>query len=423
MEGWKEYKLNEVATLTTGFPFDGHKYGKEGIRVVRGDNVTIGSLRWDTDKDKRWNEPFERASEFSLFADDIVIGMDGSRVGKNRAQVKQEDLPLYIAQRVACIRHNDLSLQSFLYYQIFSQSFENYIKAVHTGTSIPHVSLKQIGDYPILLPSLKAQQRIASILSSLDDKIEVNRRINENLEQQAQALFKSWFVDFEPFRDGEFVESELGMIPKGWKIYSSNELIDSYGGYSYKGAELKESRIAMATIKNFDRKGGFKIDGYKEIQPSPKIKDSQYLSLYDIIIAHTDITQNADIIGNPAIVLSDGGYEKLIMSMDLVKVESRHLAISKGLLYYIFADPRFKEHALGYVNGTTVLHLSKRAIQEYKIALPENMNTLYQYSSILDLYIKMQAENINESRRLAELRDTLLPRLMSGELEVSDVTL
>ena len=119
MEEWKEYKLNDVATLSAGFPFDGHKYAKVGIRVVRGDNVTIGSLRWNTDKDKRWNEPFNRASEYSLRADDIVIGMDGSRVGKNRAQIKQEDLPLYIAQRVACIRHNDLSLQSFLYYQIF----------------------------------------------------------------------------------------------------------------------------------------------------------------------------------------------------------------------------------------------------------------------------------------------------------------
>ena len=182
MEKWKEYKLGDVAKLTTGFPFDGHKYSKEGIRVVRGDNVTIGSLRWDSDKDKRWSENFDRASEFALSDGDIVIGMDGSRVGKNRAQVKQYDLPLLIAQRVACVRHNELSTQQFLYYHIFSDRFEQYIKAVQTGTSIPHVSLKQIGDFPVIVPSIKTQQRIASILSSLDDKIEVNRKINENLE-------------------------------------------------------------------------------------------------------------------------------------------------------------------------------------------------------------------------------------------------
>ena len=217
MEEWKEYKLKDVSYLTTGFPFDGHKYGKEGVRVVRGDNVTIGSLRWDTDKDKRWSEPFNRTEEYSLQAEDIVIGMDGSRVGKNRAQVKIEDLPLLLAQRVACVRHNHLSLQSFLYYQIFSDDFEMYVKAVHTGTSIPHISLKQIGDFSFFLPPLDVQRRIASVLSSFDSKIEINRRINTNLEQQAQALFKSWFVDFEPFKDGEFVESELGRIPKGWE--------------------------------------------------------------------------------------------------------------------------------------------------------------------------------------------------------------
>ena len=85
MEEWKEYKLEEISCLSTGFPFKGNKYSKDGIRVVRGDNVTIGQLRWDTEKDKRWNEYFEREAEFSLRTNDIVIGMDGSRVGLNRA--------------------------------------------------------------------------------------------------------------------------------------------------------------------------------------------------------------------------------------------------------------------------------------------------------------------------------------------------
>lgn len=189
MTNWKTYKLCEVANLSTGFPFDGQKYTKEGLRVVRGDNITIGALRWDADKDKRWNETFSRAKEFSLQEGDIVIGMDGSRVGRNRAQIKVSDLPLLLAQRVACIRHNSQTLQKFLYYQIFSNRFENYIKSVHTGTSIPHVSLKQIGDFSFQVPDLFTQQRITNILSALDDKIELNHRINKNLEQQAQALF------------------------------------------------------------------------------------------------------------------------------------------------------------------------------------------------------------------------------------------
>lgn len=188
MEEWKTYKLSEIAKLSTGFPFDGSKYSKEGIRVVRGDNVTIGALRWETDKDKRWNIPFDGANEYSLQDGDIVVGMDGSRVGRNRAQVQQSDLPLLIAQRVACIRNNELSHQQYLYYQIFCDRFCDYIKSVQTGTSIPHVSLKQIGDYEVVLPSLPYQIKVANVLSSLDSKIELNNRINHNLARVASVI-------------------------------------------------------------------------------------------------------------------------------------------------------------------------------------------------------------------------------------------
>ena len=181
MKEWTTYKLYEVANLTTGFPFAGDKYAKEGIRVVRGDNVTIGALRWDSEKLKCWNEPFDRFNEFSLKEGDIVIGMDGSRVGQNRAQVKNEDLPLLLAQRVACIRNNEKSIQDFLYYLIFNNRFVDYVKQVQTGTSIPHISLKQIGNYEVNLPSIETQTKISQILRALDNKIEINKRINDNL--------------------------------------------------------------------------------------------------------------------------------------------------------------------------------------------------------------------------------------------------
>ena len=225
MSEWKEVKLSDVALLSTGFPFKGDLYSSEGVRVVRGDNVTIGELRWPKEQDKRWNEPFDRTAEFSLHEADIVIGMDGSRVGYNRAQIKKTDLPLLIAQRVACVRNNEKSLQSFLYYQIFSNQFTRYIRNIQTGSAIPHVSLKQIGDFKFHLPSIGEQRSIASILSSLDDKIAVNRRICENLEAQAQALFKHWFIDFAPFKNGKFVESKLGMIPEGWRVGTYSDII------------------------------------------------------------------------------------------------------------------------------------------------------------------------------------------------------
>lgn len=387
MEEWKEYKLKDVAILTTGFPFDGHKYSKEGIRVVRGDNVTIGNLRWDSDKDKRWNEPFERSSEFSLFADDIVIGMDGSRVGKNRAQIKQEDLPLLIAQRVACVRHNELSLQSFLYYQIFSDSFEQYIRAVHTGTSIPHVSLKQIGDFPIVLPPLSAQKQIASILKTLDDKIEVNRKINENLEQQAQALFKSCFVDFEPFIDQPFVESELGMIPKGWRVYSLSEFLPVITG-------KKDANVA---------KGG----------PYPFFSCSQDYGW----------TDDYSFEGNAILVAGNGDFNVKMYNGKFEAYQRTYVLIPHNPQYTAWLFYAVKYHLndiTSAARGSVIKFITKGNLADFKFPAPQGLDKT-EIIEKFDCFRRIIASNEQESRRLAELRDTLLPKLMSGELKVNEI--
>ena len=420
MEEWKEYKLGEVCTeLSDGLhKAPKFKFGGDYI-FVNAKNIVNGFI---VDNDPTKKSSYEEFLKYASPLNDttILYSIDGT-IG-NVALYRGEKC---ILGKGACYLNPNPNVldRLFLYYELQSPRFKGYIDRMSTGSTIKHISLKTMRNYSFTFPSIKRQRQISSILKSIDDKIEVNRRINDNLEQQAQALFKSWFVDFEPFRDQPFVESELGMIPEGWRIYSMDELVDVIGGYSYKGEELKESQTAMATIKNFERDGGFKTTGFKEIIPSPKVKPEQFLGKFDIIIAHTDLTQNADIIGNPALLLSFGNYKKLIMSMDLVKTKPKNDAISFGLLYSIFADTRFKSHALGYVNGTTVLHLSKKAIPEYRISLPGNLNELALYGSIFDSIFRKESEMMDESRRLAELRDTLLPRLMSGEIKVGDVTL
>ena len=315
-----------------------------------------------------------------------------------------------IAQNLIALRANtDLCDSAYIYYvlcnpQIVKRLLNLDIGAVQASIKVPHLLALEIP-----LPPLETQRRIAAILSSLDAKIENNNRINRNLEAQAQALFKSWFVDFEPF--GE-------KMPEDWKEYQLSELADVIGGYSYKGAELMPSEDAMATIKNFDRKGYFKLEGYKEIQISGRFKNTQILNLFDVIVAHTDITQQADIIGNPAIILSKGGYRNIIMSMDLCKVQPTHYAISSAFLYCLLKDSRFKSHALGYVNGTTVLHMSKKALPEYKVFLPSDLSKVQELGDQLQNLYKRCSVNLEENQRLAALRDTLLPKLMKGEIAV-----
>jgi type I restriction enzyme S subunit len=310
----------------------------------------------------------------------------------------------------------DSVIQEFLYY-LLKNSLE-VLKSKTHGTVFDTITRDTFDAIPVNLPPLPIQHTIAATLSCLDDKIELNNRINANLEAQAQAIFKSWLVDFEPFQCGEFEASELGMIPKGWRVGKLGEITTSYNGYSYTGEELRDSTYAMASLKNFDRKGGFKLDGFKEIIPSDKVKAEQFIDLFDVLVAHTDLTQNADVIGNCSLLLSKAGFEKIVMSMDLVKVVSNLPEINNFLLSAILSSPLFKRHALGYVNGTTVLHMSKKAIPEFKLAIPNDLSVCQELGVLLAQLYKMIAKNFEESRALAVIRDILLPRLMSGEIEV-----
>lgn len=206
-----------------------------------------------------------------------------------------------------------------------------------------------------------------------------------------------------------------------WTEVSLDTIATFISGYSYKGKELTVSDVAMATIKNFNRTGGFKLDGYKEIIPSNKLKATQHANLFDLLVAHTDLTQNAEVIGNAEMVMSTSGYSDIVFSMDLVKVLPKE-GISKFLLAALLQDKRFKAHCLGYVNGTTVLHLSRKALPEYSLLLPSSSVLQELDKTITPMYLAI-ANNIKENIELTNLRDSLLPKLMSGEIDVSNIGL
>lgn len=239
-----------------------------------------------------------------------------------------------------------------------------------------------------------------------------NSSINKNLEEQIHSLCDAWLSHYAPFG---------GSCPNDWVLTPLSSFAKFISGYSYKGAELQESSVAMATIKNFERKGGFKLDGYKEIVPSSKLKPEHYAELFDTLVAHTDLTQNAEVIGNAEPVLSFSGYENIIFSMDVVRVLPDKSTISKFLIAAMLQTQQFKTHCLGYVNGTTVLHLSKKALPEYSLMLPEDFTVLRPLDEAVSSMYKQIALNIDETAQLTNLRDTLLPRLMSGELDISNL--
>ena len=335
---------------------------------------------------------------------DIIISMIGAYCGFCCIESsKQTD---YAIKNVGLLKVGNELKCKWLYYYLTSPHGKQQLSKLRSGSSQPYISLGALRNLDIPVPNENTMSDIVSVLSSLDSKIELNRRINDNLEQQAQALFKAWFVDNpNPY----------------WEETTLSEVASFIGGYSYKGDELADSSdIAMATIKNFGRNGGFKVDGFKDITPSTKLKECQYVDMFDVLVAHTDLTQNADVIGNAELLLTYGKYDRVIFSMDLVKVLPKNNFPYKFLLAAMLKNKIFKGHCLGYVNGTTVLHLNKKALPEFEIRIPSEYEARTMNDTLAP-YFEQMAEVLQENERLILLRDTLLPKLMSGELKISDI--
>ena len=344
----------------------------------------------------------EKLSNVEVYEKDVLLNITGDSVARV-CIVPNNVLPARVNQHVAIIRGNDkVDYRYLLYYLQYIKP--QLLSLSQGGATRNALTKKMIEELEVKMPSKGIQKEIVSILYALDSKIELNRRINDNLEQQTQALFKSWFVD----------------NPKpNWSETTFSEVANFIGGYSYKGEELTDSsNIAMVTIKNFGRNGGFKADGFKGIAPFVKLKECHYANLFDILVAHTDLTQNADVIGNAELLLTYGRYDGIIFSMDLVKVLPKNNFPYRFLLAAMLKNKIFKGHCLGYVNGTTVLHLSKKALPNFEVKIPPKAEAKTMNDALAPYYQRM-AEVLQENDRLIHLRDTLLPKLMSGELNIN----
>ena len=354
----------------------------------------------------------EKASEYLLKPNDIVFARTGASTGRNYFYDGMDGEFVYAGFLIKFSIDEKKVNPKYIKYFCQSKRYKDWINSFNTGSTRGNINAQTLGKMPIPLIERTAQDALVSILSSIDEKIKKNNEINNNLFEQIKTICTAWLSDYKPFD---------GVMPSDWVETPLSDIAEFISGYSYKGTELTDSTIAMATIKNFDRKGGFKLDGYKEIIPSSKLKESQHAELFDTLVAHTDLTQNAEVIGNAEPVMSKSGYDDIVFSMDLVKVLPKKDSVSKFLIAAILQDKKFKAHCLGYVNGTTVLHLSKKALPEYKLFLPSDFSTLKPLDEVVTALYKQVSSNISENTYLEELRESLLPKLMSGELDVSDI--
>ena len=299
----------------------------------------------------------------------------------------------------------------YLFY-VLKNLKSTYDQIAH-GTTFDTITKITFDEIEINLPSLDEQDKLIPKLDSLDSQIENLQNQNKILEQISQAVFKSWFIDFDGVT--KFENSELGQIPKGWRVEKLENLIELINGVSYRSTELMPSNTALVTLKSVKRGGGYTERGLKSFEG--KYKENQIICEGDIIIAKTDLTQDAEVIGKPALIRNSKEFNLLIASLDLVIVRTKNNYIPKSYLYNLFLRDEFQNHVYGYTSGTTVLHLAKDGIPNYQIILPPK-KILEKFDESISIMMQKNHENNYQINNLTKIRDVLLPKLISGEIKV-----
>lgn len=404
---WKEVRLGDVVEIVNGFAFKSKAFTLEGIPVIKIKNIKAGKVILN---DLDYISTSDINPKYTkIRSSDILITMTGNRmdgspetwVGKVSLFRHQGDF--YLNQRVSALRLIDDTVDNnFLSYYLSSWQSQLYF-ALNSNSSGGQANITPavVQEYRLMVPELETQRSIASILSSLDRKIELNNKINADLEEMAQAIFKNWFVDFEPFKDGRFVDSELGMIPEGWKVGSPYEYAKVVYGAPYKSAKFNDNGEGLPLIRIRDLKNCNPQFYTPEILPQ-----TEYVNMGDIVAG-----MDAEFV--PHIWKGNTG----LLNQRVCKLMPQQTSISNLFVLYLM-KPEL-EFVQSYKTGTTVSHLGKADIDKFVVVLPP-LEVVEECSKILDSILQ-RIKNISaESRTLSTLRDTLLPRLMSGELEIPE---
>lgn len=352
----------------------------------------------------------------------IVIGRKGT-IGTTH----YSPIPCWPIDTTFYLTDSDTELLRFKYYSLKTLSLE----MMNGDSAVPGLNRDEVHQCVLRVPREDEQRVISHILGTLDDKIELNRRMNETLEAMAQAIFKDWFVDFGPVHakmrsHKAYLTPEIWRLfpnsigkenrPTGWKTHKLGEFVSLTKGSSYKSADLQDSDTALVTLKSFRRGGGYREDGLKPY--TGKYKVEQIIAPGELVMALTDVTQAAEVIGKPAIVPENVQYRTLVASLDVGIVRLNHENIGQSFVFHLLQTPQFQNHAYSYCTGTTVLHLNKDALLSFEACIPSG-KILPLFNNIGDSISAKIFANARENALLARVRDLLIPKLISGEIRLA----
>lgn len=430
---WKEHEIGDFADILSGYAFKSKDFIEKGVPIIKIKNIVppiidINDVQYVSE------ELYKEKERYALNFNDILISLTGSNVNQiasavgkiGRVRVKNEKLllnqrigKLYVTDKEKC-DHN------YLYYYLIQEEIRYNLAASAGGSANQaNISPAQIKKIKVNLPSLEEQKAIAYILSSIDEKIEVNNQINKKLEEMAQAIFKQWFVDFEfpnengePYKSsgGEMVESEMGMIPKGWEVST----IENLAKLVSKGTTPRKKDIDKASdnktvkflkVKDIGDDGIvdlFNLEYIPESIHSNQLKRSM-LEYKDVLISIAGTIGRVSYVNDE---LVDANTNQAVAFVRLKDIKKYFL-----LIMYKFKSNEFQDSVKSKVVQGVQANISLTVIKNEKLLVPKN-DVLQKYNNIMNSIFNKEEILNRENNNLKNIRDTLLPKLMSGEIRV-----
>ena len=400
---WKKYKLDEIADyINRGVS---PSYSDRGVPVINQKCIRDGKiLRNDIkfhDLEKR-----KVAEEKYLKSYDILICSTGTGTLGRVGQIKNVDSNQICDSHVTIVRPGVLTDEKFLGWQL--KLLQPVIEALAEGsTGQTELGRDKVKNLDIILPPLPEQKAIAEILSALDDKIELNLQTNKTLEDMANALYKHWFVDFGPFKNGEFVESELGMIPVGWEVKKIGEVFKTTSGGTPSRSKMEYYKNGIIQwVKSKELNGSFIIDTEERITDvALKNSSAKILPPKTVLLAMYGAT-----VGEIGIISNEATCNQAICAI-----------ISSELSYtYIFQYLKNnKQNILNNAVGSAQQNISQEIIKDFPIIVP-NITQVKEVMYKCELFFEQVELNVIENLHLKQTRDYLLPKLISGEIRVKE---
>lgn len=410
MTNWKEYKLGEIADDVSYGYTESANEKPVGPKFLRITDIREGSINWETVPYCPINEKDYIKNKLEI--GDIVVARTGATTGITET-IKHNVDAVFASYLIRFRINKEIANPFYVGYVLKSTFWKEYVGSIVSGSAQPGANAKQFSDFSLNLPDLPTQTAIAEILSSLDDKIELNNKINQELENLAQTLFKQWFIDFEfpnengePYKStgGEMVESKLGEIPKGWVVKSLDEIADYLNGLALQKFPPKNENDYLPVIKIRELRQGVTEASDKA---STEIPEKYIIQNGDVLFAWS---------GSLMIDFWTNGEGAL--NQHLFKVTSE--TYPKWFYFYWTKFHLDEFIKIAESKATTMGHIQRKHLTEAKVTIP-NSNHLNQFNdnfkNIVDAIILNRVEN----QELTHLRDTLLPKLISGDLEVNDV--